>query len=157
MDKSQKSEVKLHVRNAETGFTSLGGYPVYTVMQDGGCLCPKCVKENRRRIYLETVTYQTDPAWVIRESAVNWEDEHLTCDNCDEQIDPAYPSDLYRINKRFGSSDVVEEETHTLIRYTLGSHFAPYLINGDDSGLEEGEAEGLEEYLKSAGLTRARG
>lgn len=30
--------------------SSIGGYPVFAVMADGGVLCPKCVRENRELI-----------------------------------------------------------------------------------------------------------
>ena len=38
-------------------------------------------------------------------------------------------------------------ESDTLRRYTLPSYWASYLVNGDDSGLTEGEAQAIDDFL----------
>ena len=43
-------------------------------------------------------------------------------------------------------------ESDTLRRYELPSYWASYLINGDGSGLEDGEEKQIESFLASEGL-----
>lgn len=68
--------------------TDLGGYPLYYITADCGVLCPKCANEN-----FERTTDKDDPQWFIVDVAVNWEDEELICDNCNEHIESAYGDD----------------------------------------------------------------
>jgi hypothetical protein len=65
-----------------------GGYPMFAIMDDGGCVCHQCVLDNYRVIYRHT---QADcrSDWTFVASEVNWEDE-IYCDNCSEQIESAY-------------------------------------------------------------------
>lgn len=65
-----------------------GGYPMYAIMDDGECVCHRCVKGNYRQIYRDT---QGDlrSGWNFAVSEINWEDE-LYCDNCSDQIESAY-------------------------------------------------------------------
>jgi hypothetical protein len=62
-----------------------GGYPIFYVVEDGGCLCPKCSN-------LSDVDY-TDPydkQWHIVGSDINYEYASLYCDHCGERIESAY-------------------------------------------------------------------
>lgn len=66
-----------------------GGYPIYYVTVDGGVLCPKCANEN----LAETTNADPDTLdeqWAIQGNDVNWEDEDLICDNCNQKIESAY-------------------------------------------------------------------
>ena len=55
-----------------------GGYPMFYLTVDGATLCPKCA--NLYQCFLSGVD-------------VNYEDEHLFCDNCNKQIEAAYGED----------------------------------------------------------------
>lgn len=46
----------------------------------------------------------------------------------------------------------VEPESATLRRYCLPSYWICSLFNGDDSGLEEGESESINSFIKTEGL-----
>ena len=65
-----------------------GGYPIFYVTKDCGVLCPKCSNENK-----ELTKDKDDPQWFIVDYDVNWEDESLYCDNCNEKIESAYGGD----------------------------------------------------------------
>ena len=71
--------------------TSLGGYPLFAMTKDSGILCPKCCRENAKRIVHETVFASWhDDQWTIEAVDVHWEGSPLTCDNCNEEIPSAY-------------------------------------------------------------------
>ncbi len=61
-----------------------GGYPMYYVTQDCGCLCANCANGNIDK------TIGDDPQWKITCSDINWEDPSLYCDNCANFIESAY-------------------------------------------------------------------
>jgi len=81
--KNRVEDIRLDDGNYPT-YAWPGGYPLYYVTQDGGILCPNCVNENK-----ELVT-GVDPQWHIIAHDVNYEDTGLYCDNCYEEIKPAY-------------------------------------------------------------------
>lgn len=64
-----------------------GGYPLYYVTKDGGCLCSKCANDN-----LE-LTLGDDPQWKITLVDINYEDTSLYCDNCQKLVESAYGED----------------------------------------------------------------
>lgn len=66
-----------------------GGYPLFAITTDGGCLCPSCVKENYR-IIRESQRDNCRDGWQVDAIAVNWESSDLYCDNCNETIEAAY-------------------------------------------------------------------
>ena len=70
-----------------------GGYPMYMLCADGGCLCHKCAGENAKLIIQATVL-RDNHMWECEAIDVNWEDADLTCDNCGELIECAYGEDL---------------------------------------------------------------
>jgi len=47
-----------------------------------------------------------------------------------------------------------EPEGETLQRFTLFSHWASYLVNGDASGLEPGEQENIDAFVSNEGLSK---
>ncbi len=67
-------------------FTDVGGYPLYYQMEDGGVHCSHCANSNYS-------LHGTDPQWTISHPQVNWEDADMTCDNCRQPIEAAYPTD----------------------------------------------------------------
>jgi hypothetical protein len=69
------------------GFVWPGGYPLYLINKDGDCICFKCAKENYKslsRDLLHNGSLHTD---------VNFENNDLICDYCNNQIEPAYTND----------------------------------------------------------------
>jgi hypothetical protein len=86
-----KGMIKTKIRQAEQGHAWPGGFPVFALMKDGSCICSKCIKENRGRIFIETLygtKYHNE--WQIESAEVNWEDSSLFCDNCSDRIESAY-------------------------------------------------------------------
>jgi hypothetical protein len=69
-----------------------GGYPLFAITNDGGCLCHKCVKDNYRLLresQRNYVRYSGD-GWQVEAIDINWEDTLLYCDNCGKNIESAY-------------------------------------------------------------------
>lgn len=62
-----------------------GGYPIFYLCADNGVLCPNCANENA---HLDTG--MDDKQWHVVASDINWEDDALYCDNCNDQIESAY-------------------------------------------------------------------
>lgn len=65
-----------------------GGYPLFYITKDAGCLCPKCTNDN-----IELLSDKDDPQWYIIGSEINWEDTSLYCDHCNKIIESAYSED----------------------------------------------------------------
>lgn len=91
-----KNKIKETIRQVEQGYAWPGGYPVFAVMKDGSILCPHCVKENRKLIYIDSIGYSYRSGWEIEGSEINWEDIELSCDHCYEEIECAYPDEEKR-------------------------------------------------------------
>lgn len=66
-----------------------GGYPLFFVTSDGGCLCHRCGVENKDLI-VESIKDGADDGWRVEAQEVNWEDPELFCDGCGERIESAY-------------------------------------------------------------------
>ncbi len=66
-----------------------GGYPKYALMNDGGCLCHKCAKDNAKLVIRSTRDGERD-GWNCAGVDINWEDNALYCDHCGELIESAY-------------------------------------------------------------------
>jgi hypothetical protein len=62
-----------------------GGYPLYYIVADCGCLCPQCVNEN-----LGLLQDPDDKQWHVISYEVNYEDDSLQCDHCYKLIESAY-------------------------------------------------------------------
>lgn len=62
----------------------VGMYPMYYITADNACLCAKCCNEN-----LELVN-GTDKQWQVVGYEINWEDQDLKCDHCNNVIETAY-------------------------------------------------------------------
>ena len=67
-----------------------GGYPVFAVTADGGCLCFDCLKSERREI-LEAIAHGlSHSGWKVEAFEANWEDPELYCSHCNNRIESAY-------------------------------------------------------------------
>ena len=64
-----------------------GGYPIFYLCADNGVLCPVCANKNQ---HLDNAD---DPQWHVVAMDINWEDEDMRCDNCNEHIQSAYGND----------------------------------------------------------------
>ena len=71
------------------GFAWPGGYPMFAITTDGGCLCPKCCKDNYR-IIRESQRDNSNDGWQVEAVTINYEESDLICDNCNEIIQSAY-------------------------------------------------------------------
>jgi len=70
-----------------------GGYPVYYVFADGGCICPKCANDNIDDIDAANKgerRHNSHGGWAIDAFDVNYEDVDLVCDHCHKPIEAAY-------------------------------------------------------------------
>ena len=71
-----------------------GGYQLFYLCEDGGVLCPDCANDSRVREEMRVHPKdRPDKSWRIAAVDVNWEDNSLWCDNCNEQIEAAYGGD----------------------------------------------------------------
>lgn len=87
---SRKSEVLKAVRDfIRQPYAWPGGYPLFLVMRDNEAMCKDCVKDNYRLI--SKATHEQDSSgWEAECVAVNWEDDDLTCSNCNHKIECTY-------------------------------------------------------------------
>lgn len=81
------SDFREAIRNGP--FAWPGGYPLFFICDDGGIICPKCAKTERRNI-LESIVHGNARDWRVRGVDVNWEDSHMECEHCGEHIESAY-------------------------------------------------------------------
>lgn len=70
-----------------------GGYPLFYVFADGGCICPDCV--NREIDDIDAANRgerrcNSHGGWAVDAVDVNYEDADLVCDHCGERIPSAY-------------------------------------------------------------------
>ena len=63
-------------------FTKVGGYPMFYLDEDNSSVCAECVQEQVNS------GFSFCPEIVA--ACVNYEDEHLACDECSSQIECAY-------------------------------------------------------------------
>lgn len=64
-----------------------GGYPLFLIAADGGCLCFACTRKEYRRATSDA------PDWKIIACEINWENTDLACDHCSQPIQSAYGGD----------------------------------------------------------------
>lgn len=70
----------------EAPYAFPGGYPLATLMDDGGTLCVKCCKEESKLIGSTTGS----DGWCIEALFINYEDDECYCDHCGSKIEVAY-------------------------------------------------------------------
>lgn len=81
------SDFRRAVRNGPYAWP--GGYPLFFICDDGGALCCKCVKTERRNI-LESIASDSRDGWRVTAIDINYEDSQLFCDHCSDVIESAY-------------------------------------------------------------------
>ena len=66
-----------------------GGYPRYAITDDCGAICSGCAKDEFDRLD------EAEPhdGFYINMLTVNWEDNDLYCDHCNDRIESAYGDD----------------------------------------------------------------
>lgn len=115
-----RSEAQHFLEALRFNRTSIGGYPLFAIMADGGIMCPKCCRENAKTIVHNTVfshRARADKWWTLETVDIHWEGEPLQCDECNEDIESAYgpiehngpADDLREIADSFADSDDDEE------------------------------------------------
>jgi hypothetical protein len=92
-----KSELIEQLKYGQFAFP--GGYPRYFVAKDCSCVCYKCLVPKGRCDQESDIESRaidaidnpgSDKAWEIFYVDVNWENNSLTCDECNEKIESAY-------------------------------------------------------------------
>lgn len=73
-------------------YTSVGGYPIYFITDDGGVLSYDTVKEEYDQI-AESVRDQLSDGWNVTAADINWEDTELLDDHTGNPIESAYGDD----------------------------------------------------------------
>jgi hypothetical protein len=68
-----------------------GGYPIYYLCADGGCLCPKCANgENGSEAYDGAYVPEQGKDWHLVAQDIHYEGAPLVCDHCAAIIESAY-------------------------------------------------------------------
>lgn len=64
-----------------------GGYPMFGITADGGCLCMECMR--KEYVYIAQARRANDRwcGWMVVAVDINYEDTDLLCDHCGEQIE----------------------------------------------------------------------
>lgn len=99
-------------------YTSLGSYPLYFLLSDGGALCFDCARKEYRHVS-EAMRERSNNGWRITHCDVNYEDADLFCDNCATRIESAYAEPA---KHWYTSSDGKIELELTLDDAKSGSH-----------------------------------
>jgi hypothetical protein len=63
-----------------------GGYPRMGVTDDGGVICAKCARDEFDRLDEAT----PGDGFYLAVLTINWEDNDLTCDHCNDKVECAY-------------------------------------------------------------------
>ena len=79
-------------------FTWPGGYPLYAITSDGGCLCAQCCRAEWRNV-CDSVRNSYSDGWQVVAIEANYESD-IQCDNCDADIPAAYIDDDERAAMR---------------------------------------------------------
>jgi hypothetical protein len=87
-------------------FTSLGGYPIYAIADDGGALCAKCCR-NEWRAICDSMRREVSDGWRVTALDVNYESD-IDCDHCGDMIAAAYLDDDERERARRGCDQCTE-------------------------------------------------
>lgn len=64
-----------------------GGYEIHYVTRNYGFLCHRCANANL------DLTLGDDAQWQIVAEEINYEDQHMFCDDCGSRVKPAYGSE----------------------------------------------------------------
>ena len=66
-----------------------GAYPLYYLCSDGGSLCPECANKEVDLI-AGAIKDKDSSEWEVVGYEANWEDDSMTCINCNQRIPCAY-------------------------------------------------------------------
>jgi hypothetical protein len=81
-DKS--ADIAKHI--ARNPYAWPGGYPRFAITDDSGVLCPKCCASEFQSI----AASNPGDGWHVIAHDINYEDNALFCDHCNDQIEAAY-------------------------------------------------------------------
>lgn len=81
------SDLKKYVRNV---YAWPGGYEVYAITSDGGCLCMACVRANWRSVVWSRLHRVSDGWQVVAVECDSNLDSAVFCDRCGKAIGPAW-------------------------------------------------------------------
>jgi hypothetical protein len=84
-----KTDIRTIRQAVRSKYAWPGGYPMFLIMNDNGCLCMDCAKKEWKLIS-RSIKYSSDSQWEAIAVEVNWEDNSLQCDNCNKNIESAY-------------------------------------------------------------------
>jgi hypothetical protein len=80
-------------RDALPEFAWPGGYPIFYVFRDGGCLCPACLNRNITDVddaNRGEPRFNSHGGWAVDAFDVNYEDGGHGCDHCGRPRPAAY-------------------------------------------------------------------
>ena len=110
-----------------------GGYPIFELMADGGTLCVSCANDKKNPVVcidpgvaIHSIPI-SDQQWTVVASDINWEEDDLFCDHCNEKIESAY-----------GDPHCEDKPPKGLKPKFLGRFVNVYLIDRAYGGPEEG-------------------
>ena len=69
-----------------------GGYPMFLLASDGGCLHFECVRREMHNV-VWSLRNDCSDGWKVVACDVNYEDSEMVCDHCGERIESAYGED----------------------------------------------------------------
>ena len=87
-DEMKNQTIEQVKRAIREPFAWPGGYPVYTIMQDGEILCSVCAKDNFSAIVHATKTHDRS-GWEAAGADILWEGEEH-CAHCGKTLESAY-------------------------------------------------------------------
>lgn len=83
---TQSKSLRLADELARNPYAWPGGYPRYAIADDGAPICRTCAATERESIGTTTGS----DGWCLIAIDINWEDAHLFCSHCNQQIEAAY-------------------------------------------------------------------
>ncbi len=67
-----------------------GGYQMYLITMDGSALCFQCARKEYKQVSEAIKTPRSNDQWRVIGTAINYEDNDCTCDNCNRKIPASY-------------------------------------------------------------------
>lgn len=130
-----------------------GGYPLFFVTSDGGCLHVKCAEENKDSI-VDSIEGDHHDGWLVEAQDINWEDPDLFCDHCGERIESAYAEDdkmKYKVQLKAhveGTTFVTVEATspEEAKRLAIGEGECNMRVEWDAGDVIDGTVEAVDAY-----------
>ena len=82
---TQSNSLRLADRLARSPYAFPGGYPMFAITSDNGCICARCAHTEREAIGTTTGS----DGWNVVALDINYESQR-SCDNCGKDIESAY-------------------------------------------------------------------